>query len=708
GSHHACDKCGCPMHAFCGFDVLDADGDVMEGFGAPRRCGVCNATASTRAPTVEDMIGDSDDEEEVSTILHGGSAFFSTAIPLYSLAKGSKKRNAFTTLMGSPAGKKKATAQERQACKEEAGAHDAVIRSDKARERKQRAPLKRAKTAAMAGEKDGGESDAAADDGPGEEGAASADASSAASSRAKPPAGVRGAGRSAKPKILLSQGSIRALLKDKRLQDEGLHPDVANKGRVHCTFCKGSVQGTKQEVKQHIKTDKHKMQKGNHTLKEAANETLNKHMLELKEQLVSGSSLTPDTIKLRMRVVQVFAESGTPLHRVPYFRPLLEELSGLRLTDVSELRRMVPNLLKIEENRLSEELAGKKVAIVFDGTTRTHEVFAVVARFMDGDGRVQQRLIEQAFYKAAFNAGDLARVIAFKLMKWDVEYDDVIAFISDRCATNLAAIGALKPFYRSAMMIGCESHTFDNCGKKIVDAKVVDQYLAVVGLVGHSHKMREYFKVEVGSAPPMYCQTRRWSRRELLQWIMDNWDRLGTALVKAFSENLSQGAFITRLAEFHSKPEPRSEINRAYCRVQGMGVLVFTKPLVEATYQLESDGPLSLFAFEIIDRVAVDIKERFPTLAYPELQKTVADLCAGDPEYSKALLDNIKSVLMPAKDYFHAKIIVELKPQLDLFEAAALTNPQYMQRTDPFVADVEATLWRLVQHASAIVDADGV
>ncbi|CAM9254623.1 unnamed protein product [Phaeothamnion confervicola] len=70
-------------------------------------------------------------------------------------------------------------------------------------------------------------------------------------------------------------------------------------------------------------------------------------MLELKKQLVSGSSLTPDTIKLRIRVVQVFAESGTPLHRVPYFRPLFEEL------DVSELRRMVPDLLKIEENRLS-------------------------------------------------------------------------------------------------------------------------------------------------------------------------------------------------------------------------------------------------------------------------------------------------------------------------------------------------------------------
>ncbi|CAM9516968.1 unnamed protein product [Phaeothamnion confervicola] len=56
------------------------------------------------------------------------------------------------------------------------------------------------------------------------------------------------------------------------------------------------------------------------------------------------------------------------------------------------------------------------------------------------------------------------------------------------------------------MMIGCESHTFDNCGK-VVDAQVVDQYLAdFVGLVGHNHKMREYLKVEVDLAPSTYCQ----------------------------------------------------------------------------------------------------------------------------------------------------------------------------------------------------------
>ncbi|CAM9335709.1 unnamed protein product, partial [Phaeothamnion confervicola] len=69
-----------------------------------------------------------------------------------------------------------------------------------------------------------------------------------------------------------------------------------------------------------------------------------------------------------------------------------------------------------------EELAGKKVAVIFDGTTRTHEVFAVVAHIMDADGRLRQRLIEQAFYKAAFNARNVARVIIFKLTKWDVKY----------------------------------------------------------------------------------------------------------------------------------------------------------------------------------------------------------------------------------------------------------------------------------------------
>ncbi|CAM9901224.1 unnamed protein product [Phaeothamnion confervicola] len=214
-----------------------------------------------------------------------------------------------------------------------------------------------------------------------------------------------------------------------------------------------------------------------------------------------------------MRVVQVFAESRTPLHRMPYFQPLLEVLSGLQLTDISELRCMVPDLLKIEENQLFEELTGKKVAIVFDGTTRTREVFAVVARFMDADGSVQERLIDQPFLCArpSTRQPSMPATSRGSLPSRNGTSNTMLSspFVSDRCATNLAAIGALKPFYRSVMMIGCESHTFDNCGKKIVDAKVVDQYPAdFVGLVGYSHKMREYLKVEVGSAPPTYCRTR--------------------------------------------------------------------------------------------------------------------------------------------------------------------------------------------------------
>jgi hypothetical protein len=42
-SKHACDidTCGRKMHAFCGAAVFDKDGEVLEGFGAPRRCDVC-------------------------------------------------------------------------------------------------------------------------------------------------------------------------------------------------------------------------------------------------------------------------------------------------------------------------------------------------------------------------------------------------------------------------------------------------------------------------------------------------------------------------------------------------------------------------------------------------------------------------------------------------------------------------------------------
>jgi hypothetical protein len=38
---HACDICKSRMHALCGYAVCDAEGEEMEGFGAPRRCSRC-------------------------------------------------------------------------------------------------------------------------------------------------------------------------------------------------------------------------------------------------------------------------------------------------------------------------------------------------------------------------------------------------------------------------------------------------------------------------------------------------------------------------------------------------------------------------------------------------------------------------------------------------------------------------------------------
>ena len=56
----------------------------------------------------------------------------------------------------------------------------------------------------------------------------------------------------------------------------------------------------------------------------------------------------------------------------------------------------MPFVLQEERDRLREELAGKFLSVLFDGTTRLGEVLAVVERFISG-WTIQQWLVRLEF-----------------------------------------------------------------------------------------------------------------------------------------------------------------------------------------------------------------------------------------------------------------------------------------------------------------------
>lgn len=90
----------------------------------------------------------------------------------------------------------------------------------------------------------------------------------------------------------------------------------------------------------------------------------------------------------RINVVTTFLKAGVPLNKLDTFRELLEQ-HGTRLAGRRSLSDLIPFVHQQEVQKISKEIEGKKVSVIFDGTTRMGEAMAIIVRFVSDDWRIQ-------------------------------------------------------------------------------------------------------------------------------------------------------------------------------------------------------------------------------------------------------------------------------------------------------------------------------
>ena len=156
---------------------------------------------------------------------------------------------------------------------------------------------------------------------------------------------------------------------------------------LFCRGCKEEISLKKQNINVHISSKKHKANKA----KMEVTSTREKHIADAlatydEKNDPKGETLPTGIRVFRVKVVQAFLKSGTPLNRVELFRDVFEE-AGVTLTSHSHMRQLIPFVLEEEYKSISRELMGKEVSIIFDGTTRDGEALAVLARFIQVTGR---------------------------------------------------------------------------------------------------------------------------------------------------------------------------------------------------------------------------------------------------------------------------------------------------------------------------------
>ena len=90
-------------------------------------------------------------------------------------------------------------------------------------------------------------------------------------------------------------------------------------------------------------------------------------------------------------------KAGIPLSKLDILRDVLEE-NTYSLSDSSHLPRLIPFIL-----------AGKNVAIIFDGTTHVCEAFVIVIHYIDRDWVIQQRVCRLMLLAKSITGEECAR-----------------------------------------------------------------------------------------------------------------------------------------------------------------------------------------------------------------------------------------------------------------------------------------------------------
>ena len=116
---------------------------------------------------------------------------------------------------------------------------------------------------------------------------------------------------------------------------------------------------------------------------------------------------------------------------------------------------------------MKKDIAEKPLSVIFDGTSRPGEVFAIVVCFVDSGWCIQQKLIWLKMLAKSLTGDKIAHE-SINTLSFDcgVKSENVVAIMHDCASANKVAMRTLQVLYPAVLGIGVFLH-FELCGRKI-------------------------------------------------------------------------------------------------------------------------------------------------------------------------------------------------------------------------------------------------
>lgn len=217
-------------------------------------------------------------------------------------------------------------------------------------------------------------------------------------------------GRGSKPRAAPNRAVVQ-----RRISEYGAAHSLiqAPGGYLFCNACSCAVIETTTGVKRHIASEKHKTRLERKARMATRGLSMMQHVLQWQADGKEMTRAEQNMLQHRMMVLECFLRSGTPLSKLEFYRPLLEQ-NGCALTDSAHMSTLVPALMQAEIGRIKVEVGeepGQRIAVIFDGTTTVAEVQAVVIRWCDESFHVYQRLLHLGFDDAPMRVESIVEVL---------------------------------------------------------------------------------------------------------------------------------------------------------------------------------------------------------------------------------------------------------------------------------------------------------
>jgi hypothetical protein len=443
---------------------------------------------------------------------------------------------------------------------------------------------------------------------------------------------------------------------------------------LECMYCAERVVNNKQRLTDHEHSKKHLDNMEADGKRRVKRMNIHQQFQQFEGSIGDLHSNANRKATRRIEVLRVFLLTGTPIERISAFEPILCE-SQPALCSPSHMMEHVPFLHKEQRDLVKTRLQScKTFSVIFDGTCRLGEAFAVVARVVTEAFEIQHILIRFVTVAKSMTGVEIASILMSVLIdEYGVKTSSVTAFVRDRAAANNVAIANLKMLFKDAVDVPCFAHTINNAGDAAVTPYLLQFSQHLASLFSHSPANKLFWKSFTGLPQlPSVSDTRWWSRFELYVKVLEHWpDIIKLVLHDDFSE---------------SSPATRNKLRVLIhehghrIRIELAAVVDAGRMFAQATYVLEGDGELITKLYDIIEPIRLYITE--PTFRnVNSILATTSPLPADQHALRLYALECVK----PMFSYFTSKITdfdAPLRPMLDLCQAARVFDPDRMLGLD--------------------------